>query len=281
MLVPLFFIGIFIIGLAFGSFLNCLIYRLAHGKSVWGRSHCPKCQKQIKWYDNIPLASFIILKRRCRYCHKKISWQYPLVELFMGLFFVFGVWRLNSQVAVISYELLVPSHGQYLGFILQVFRDWIIFFTLLFIFVYDFKYKKIEDVVLLPAIGLIFILSMIAPQLSGHLDSFLILQRLKHVVLAAFIAVGFFAFQYLITRGRGIGLGDLRIGLFMGVALMIWQKLLLALFISYIIGAVVCLVLVVLKNKKMKSQIALGPFLAIGTAAAFLYGQQIINFYLR
>lgn len=281
MLVALFFISIFIIGLAFGSFLNCLMYRLAHNKSIWGRSHCPNCKKQIIWYDNIPIISFIFLKKQCRQCHEKISWQYPIVELITGLMFLLVVWRLNAQIAVISYQLDVPSTSQYIGFIFTVIRDWIIFFTLLFIFVYDFKYLKIEDIVLLPAAGIIFILTAINPQITGSLDSAIILERIRQMALAMLIPVLFFAAQYFLTKKRGIGLGDLRIGIFMGAALGFWQKILVALFFSYIIGAVFSLFLILFKYKKLKSQIPLGPFLAIGTTIAFFYSQQIINFYIQ
>ena len=80
-------IFIFFLGLIFGSFLNCLIWRLYKGETVLGRSYCPKCKKEIKWFDNIPVVSFFVLKKKCRFCNKKISWQYPLVEIITGLLF--------------------------------------------------------------------------------------------------------------------------------------------------------------------------------------------------
>ena len=79
---------IFLFGLVIGSFLNCLIYRLREGKSMLGRSFCPKCKQQIAWYDNIPVLSFILLRGRCRHCGKKISIQYPAVEFITGVLFV-------------------------------------------------------------------------------------------------------------------------------------------------------------------------------------------------
>ena len=90
-----FYLLSFVIGLAFGSFLNCLIYRLYHKKTLFGRSFCPNCQHQIAWYDNIPILSFIILAGRCRFCRQKISWQYPLVEFLTGLLFCFAFWRFS------------------------------------------------------------------------------------------------------------------------------------------------------------------------------------------
>jgi len=281
MLVIFFYVCIFFTGLAFGSFLNCLIYRLAGGRSLWGRSFCPKCQKQITWRDNIPLISFVLLGGRCRFCRQKISWRYPLVELATGLLFFWSVWRLNNQLSIISYQLVSPSAGEYLGFILAIFRDWMFFFTLLFIFVYDLKYSRIEDVVLLPATAILFILNLGIFLLSTRASGFLIVDPIKQMAIGAVILVGFFAFQYFLTKGKGIGAGDLRIGLFMGVALADWRLAVVALFSSYIIGGFISLLLVAFGRKKMKSQIPLGPFLSFGAAVAFIWGQQLIDWYIR
>lgn len=281
MLIIVFYVCIFFTGLAFGSFLNCLIYRLANNQSVGGRSYCPKCQNQIAWYDNVPLISFIVLKGRCRSCQQKISWQYPIVELATGLLFFWSVWRLNNQLLIITYQWVFPSAGQYLRFVLAVFRDWVFFFVSLFIFVYDFKYSRIEDIVLLPAVGVVFILNLATPQLSGSFDHAFIINQIKQMIIGAAIAVGFFALQYFLTKKKGIGLGDLRIGLFIGVGLASWQLVVVALFLSYIIGGFVSLLLILFGHKKMKSQIPLGPFLVTGTIIAFVYGYQIITWYIR
>jgi len=250
-MMPIFFIIAFLIGLIFGSFLNCLIYRLHNRKTILGRSFCPKCKQKIKWYDNIPVLSFLFLKTRCRFCRKKISWQYPIVELAMALLFMFSIWLRAGELSL-----------------LVVLRDWIIFFTLLFVFVYDLKYSEIEDIVLMPAAILILIFSLFLGQ------SFF------PMLFSTLIGVIFFGAQYLITKGKGIGLGDLRIGLFMGIVCGNWQYLLVALFFAYVIGALVSLVLMLSKKKKIKSAIPLGPFLVIGTFVAFLFGDKIIDFYV-
>jgi len=245
------FIVAFGTGLVFGSFLNCLIYRLHNRETILGRSFCPKCKQKIKWYDNIPVFSFLFLKARCRFCRKKISWQYPIIELVMGLFFLFSVCLHMEELSL-----------------LIVLRDWIIFFTLLFVFVYDLKYSEIEDIVLLPATVLVLIFSLFLGQ------SFL------SMIFSALIGATFFGIQYLITKGKGIGLGDARIGFFMGIVCVNWQYLMVAIFFAYIIGALVSLVLMLSKKKKMKSVIPLGPFLVIGTFIAFLFGDKIITLYL-
>lgn len=282
MLILLFYFSVFFIGLAFGSFLNCVVYRLHTKRSLRGRSQCPHCKKIIVWHDNIPLLSFLVLRRRCRNCDKTISWQYPFVELVMGLLFVFSVWQLNNQLSIISYQLSVPTPAEYAGFILSVFKDWVVFFTLVFIFVYDSKYLQIEDKVLLPATGIVIALSIIITQLpvsTSDVDSSLLIVQLQNLGLAIVIPVVFFVLQYVITKGKGVGLGDARIGLFMGAALGIWHNVVIALFFAYIIGALISGILLIQKKKTLKSQIPLGPFLAIGTLIAYVYSQQIFNWY--
>ena len=265
-MVLIFYLIIFILGLAFGSFLNCLVYRLACRKTVLGRSFCPKCKKKIAWFDNIPLISFILLRGKGRKCKQKISFQYPLVELIMGLLFILPVWRFYLTTG--NFLFLNDS-----SFYLLLVRDWIIYFTLVFTFVYDLKYLKIEDIVLLPTTGLIFLLSLfIRSDLS-------VLLTVGQMLLAVLIGIGFFGLQYLLTKGKGIGLGDLRIGVFMGVALGNWVNICLALVISYIIGALISLFLIAFKKKQIKSQVPLGPFLVIGTFIILMFGQQIINWY--
>src|SRR6056297_1686255 len=81
---------VFIFGLVIGSFLNCLIWRLHTGESLGNRSYCPSCRHQIKWYDNIPLLSFLFLRGKCRYCGKNISWQYPAVEFVTAVLFLYS-----------------------------------------------------------------------------------------------------------------------------------------------------------------------------------------------
>ncbi len=265
-MVLIFYLIVFILGLAFGSFLNCLVYRLACRKTVLGRSFCPKCQKKIVWLDNFPLVSFVLLKGKCRECKEEISWQYPVVELIMGFLFVLPVWRFH----LITGDFLFFND---ISFYLLLVRDWVIFFTLVFTFVYDLKYLKIEDIVLLPAAVLVFILNLFSQPGQN------ILIIAGHMILAVLIGVAFFGLQYLFTKGKGIGLGDLRIGLFMGVALENWINICLALVISYIIGALVSLFLIVFKKKELKSQVPLGPFLVIGTFVVLIFGQQIINWY--
>jgi prepilin signal peptidase PulO-like enzyme (type II secretory pathway) len=244
----------FIFGLAIGSFLNCLMWRLYHKKSMLGRSICPLCGHQLSFRDNIPIISFILLKGHCRYCHKKISIQYPLVELISGLLFSLVVLKnfgyLPSFNFLENYLPIIQVRGGMLA--LQIIRDWLGVFTLLFIFVYDLKYQIIEDIVLLPAAGIVFILNLFLGW------------SWQGMMISLFLALVFFGLQYVLTKAKGIGLGDIRIGIFLAVFFANFRIFLVVLFLSYIIGALISLILIIFKEKKWSSQIPLGPFLSLG-----------------
>jgi prepilin signal peptidase PulO-like enzyme (type II secretory pathway) len=252
---------IFLIGTVIGSFLNVVIYRLPEKKSIAkGRSKCPHCRQELKGYDLIPILSFLILKAKCRNCRKKISWQYPTVELVTGLLFLF-----------------VAYYHQLSGMLSnpEFFRDIIFVCGLLVIFMTDLKYYLIFDAVTLPLIVFAFVVNIF---LMSHAGNYL--DVILGLILAGFIGGGFFLVQYLASKGKWVGGGDIRIGLLMGFMLG-WPKLLVALFIAYIVGAIISLFLIGFKVKKMKSQVPFGVFLSVATFVALFYGGEIINWYLN
>jgi prepilin signal peptidase PulO-like enzyme (type II secretory pathway) len=239
----------FIFGTIIGSFLNVVIFRLNIRKSfLGGRSFCPKCKKEIAWFDNVPILSFILLAGACRQCKKKISWQYPAVELAAGVIFM-----LIYRQFGLSYETL--AYLVFSGF-------------LIVIFVYDLKYLLILDKVSVPAIITALILNIMLGRVLGDL------------LLGALIGAGFFAAQYFFSRGKWVGDGDIRLGALMGLMLG-WKLLLVALFLAYIIGAAYGLAAIALNKKKMGSQVPFGPFLTLATLIALLYGPGILNWYLN
>ncbi|MDD2646399.1 MAG: prepilin peptidase [Patescibacteria group bacterium] len=251
----LLFVFSFVIGLIMGSFLNCLIYRLYHKKSILGRSFCPRCSKKISWYDNVPVLSFFLLRRRCRSCRQKISWQYPLVELATGFLFLAAAYH---QLASGSSDVVI-----------YLLRDWLMIFALIFTFVYDLKFYIIEDTVLMPIAAVILFINL-----------FLLKIYWLNIVLAGLGAGLFFIVQYLITRGKGIGLGDFRIGILLGVYFG-WPNILAAILASYLIGSLIGLALILTRQKKWASQVPLGPFLVIGSLVTMFFGQKIIGWYLH
>jgi prepilin signal peptidase PulO-like enzyme (type II secretory pathway) len=248
----LFYFFVFILGLIIGSFLNCLIWRLYKDETLGGRSYCPECRKLIAWYDNIPLLSFILLRGRCRQCHKKISWQYPLVELITAILFLltFRADLLSSQ-----FSLLLA-------------RDWLLIITLIIVFVYDYRWQLVPMMVVWPLSIVIFILNL--------------LLGVPVLTLLFFAAVGaiFFLVQYILTKKRGIGEGDIWLGVLLGLAFPTAAQLLSIMIISYGVGAIVGLILISGRKKGWKSQIALGPFLSLGAIITLIWGARLVNWYL-
>ncbi len=279
---------IFVFGLIFGSFLNVVIYRLKTpqlrggtvGNVIFGRSFCPYCKTTLKWRDLVPLLSFIWLRGRCRYCHKKISWQYPIVEIFSGLIWV-GVFY---KVFGFNPPLIPPLIKGGLGGVLNVqllnsFYYILIFSALLVIAVYDFKWRIIPDKVVYPAIAvaLIFNLFMVI-QTSPNLP------LSGGVLVTASAAFLFFFLIYFFSNGKAMGLGDAKLAFLIGLFLSPLSAI-IAFTLSFIIGAVFGIILIGLGKTflgfgkwEMKSQIAFGPFLVLGAFLVFFFSDFIIKF---
>jgi len=241
----IFWIFLFFLGLFFGSFINCVVYRVNNGLSpLKGRSICPRCKHQLAWFDNIPLLSFILLGGKCRYCFSPISWQYPLVELAAGILTVLVVQLSNYELRVTSYNLLI---------------SW----ALLAIFVSDFIYQTIPDEIVYPTLFIVFI------YLIFHSPNFLISN-----FLISFLVAGFFYLLVLITQGRGMGLGDVKLAGLIGLILG-WPKIIVALYLAFLTGAFFGVILILLKKKKFGQHIPFGPFLTTATFVSLFWGEKI------
>ena len=257
---------IFVFGLIIGSFLNSVIYRLHKKKDlIFARSICPHCKHTLSFFDLIPVFSFLFLKGKCRYCKKPISWQYPAVELSCGFLFV-----------LITYFLLFSS-ASIESNTFEVWFSWIcyllIFSVLVVIFVYDLKYLIIPDSILL--LGIFFSIILIG-FLSFQGSYLIILDRILGVILIS----GFFLLQFLFSKGKWIGFGDVKLGILLGLILG-WEKSLLMLFLSYLIGGIISLGLIGFKKKNLKSEIPFGPFLILSTIISYFLGDKIISWYLN
>lgn len=241
--VPAIFIGfVFLFGLIFGSFGNVLIYRLPQGKSIGGRSQCPKCNKTIEAICLIPVVSYLILRGKCRHCHKHISWQYPLVEL-------------GSGVLAVVAAFIAPTFTSALVLALAL---WILFL----ISVVDARIQGIPDIFNILFIALAFLYTTLA----GEFDP-----------LAFIIGVGFFASQWIVSKGKWIGSGDVLLALGLSALLGRGELVLFMLFVSYILGALVAAILLITKKITRKDYIAFGPFLASGTLVALITGDRITS----
>ncbi|MFA6485851.1 MAG: prepilin peptidase [Candidatus Magasanikbacteria bacterium] len=251
------YVWIFLMGLILGSFLNSWIWRRRENIRIItaNRSVCFHCHHQLSWYDNIPLVSYIFLRGRCRSCFKHIPWRYPLVEFVTGALFVFVAWY---------HVCVTPSFVFYLWA-----RDVVFVTLLLVIFVYDYLYQEvITDLVWFGVI-------------AGFLINYYLLGfSVDNMVIGATIAGGFFGIQYLVSRGRWIGGGDVRLGVLMGIWLG-WSGVVVAMSIAYLTGALCSVWLLATAKAKAKSAIPFGTFLAIGTFIAMYFGKNIIHWYLQ
>lgn len=269
--------AVFVFGLAIGSFLNAFLYRLElqqglrqisrdrkkTGVTVFhGRSFCPYCEHVLAWYDLIPILSFAFLLGRCRYCKEKISFQYPVVELVTGIMFlaVFNLAELSLQE-----NLARLSSLAYL---------WAIGAILVAVFVYDLKHFLIPDILVYSAIGLVALWRVFEFFNVGNFETLL------SAIAAGLGASAFFLAIYLVSRGRWMGFGDVKLAFVLGVFLG-WPFVLVALFFSFCLGAVVGLCLIMLKKKGLKSEVPFAPFLIMGTVIALFFGSPIIHWYLN
>lgn len=235
-----------ILGLIGGSFLSAWLHRLRAGESVLhGRSQCPACHHQLAWLDLIPVVSWVMLKGKCRYCAQPISWQYPTLEIILAIMLALGSiltgWELVIYIAA-SVLLLAAA-------------------------VYDWRWLELPDIISL-FIGLVGIINVV------HLA--VIYGRnwwwpIVNALIAAVIALIFFGGQYLLSKGKWLGNGDILLGV--GLALLLgWPGILLSLVIGYIIGSVVAVVLLTRRLKQWGSTLALGPFLALGAWVVLRWG---------
>ncbi len=264
---------VFILGACWGSFLNCLIYRRSQGKKLnGGRSLCPKCHHQLGFWDLIPIFSFIFLKRKCRYCNQKISWQYLLVEIATGLLFVLIFWHLGF-----GFDLAFGIWA------LDLIYYWFIVSCLIVIFIYDLKHYVIPNQAIYPAIAAVIIYKIFEIcnlkfvwNLEFGIWNF---QPLWNSLIAGLAPALFFFLLWLISKGGWLGFGDVKLAFFMGIFLG-FPNILVALFSAFLIGSATGLILIALKKKKLKSQVPFGPFLVLGTFIGLFWGQAIINWYL-
>lgn len=271
----LFYSIIFLLGLAIGSFLNVVIFRLESGKKIVNdRSKCMSCGHILAWYDLLPVLSFIFLKGKCRHCGKSISVQYPLIELATGVLFVL---IFNFQFPISQYSN-IPMSIPYLLFIAS---------SLIVVFVYDLKYYIIPDKIVYSAIIAALGFNLLNDSLVNNFQLFFNSQFLAYNMrnsyfinhfLAAFLAGGFFFSIVWLTRGKGMGGGDVKLAFLMGLILG-WPMIIISVFLSFIIGSIFGIFLILAGKKKMKSIIPFGPFLIFGTFVGLLWGEKIMKWY--
>jgi len=256
----LFYSYLFLLGLFIGSFLNVVIDRLANDQSLLGRSHCDHCQHKLGVLDLIPVLSFFLLGRKCRYCKKKLMWQYPIVELATGvMFFLTAKTFFVETQSIASLQLLL-----YLGIIS----------CLIIIFVVDIKYQIIPDEIQIAFFVFVLGLKIITVVETQSIASLPINFIYGFLVMLPILLL------HLLTRGRGMGFGDVKFAYVIGFLLGLKSGL-LSLYLGFILGAIIGLFLIFLGKKKIKSKIAFGPFLVLGVTIMLFWGQPVLDLVRR
>jgi leader peptidase (prepilin peptidase)/N-methyltransferase len=243
----------FVFGAMIGSFLNVCIWRIPEEKSiVFPASHCPKCGKSIRPFDNIPVLSWLILRGKCRDCGKPISPRYPLVEMLTALLSLVLFWKYGLSLQYLAAFLFAAA--------------------LVVITFIDFDHQIIPDVISLPGIPVFFLLAVFVMGI-GFFDALIGL-----IIGGGFlylVAVGY----ELIAKREGMGGGDIKllamIGAFLG-----WKSLFFVVFMSSILGALVGIVLIMIKGKDMKYAVPFGPFLSIAAVMYLFVGSELTHLLL-
>ena len=281
-----------LLGLAFGSFLNVCLSRWTAGESIIRpRSHCRQCNRTLKWWENIPLVSWLALRGRCRTCREWIGWRYPLVELAVGALWAYVGWRLIEQIQypdIATQFVIGPPH---FGFIPAL--GTIVFLWLLIgIAVLDAEHFWIADAITLPGIVLGFMFpllyeSLLRNPLGLHSELWIRLgERLLGAVAAAALILLIRWVYWLIRRREGIGLGDAKLM----AMLAAWLGLpgaLLSFGLGVLLGALAAIVMLIVPSTRREPgslalhKLPLGTFLCIGGIVSSLWGQQMLAAYLR
>lgn len=257
-------IVLFVFGAIFGSFAGAMVWRIKTSRSLANdRSECEHCHHKLSWLDLVPLLSWLYLRGKCRYCRKPIGWTALLLEVGLGLVFVasYLLWPspLGSPIEVIHLGL------------------WLLACVLLAIlFVYDLRWYLLPDKIIWPLAvvgGAIFVIQAITSKWG--------LEQVVVEFALAFVPVtGVYYLLYKVSSGRWVGFGDVKLGIFIGLALG-WIGALLTLVLANFIGLLVVLPGLLSGKFSRTSEIPFGPFLIVAALISMLIGSQIVDWYLQ
>jgi prepilin signal peptidase PulO-like enzyme (type II secretory pathway) len=237
----------FLFGICIGSFLNVVIDRFPSGQSIAkGRSYCDFCRKTLRWYELVPVLSWILQSGTCRRCHKKLSPQYPIIEIVTGIGFAFLAHMFSYSPIVLLVALMLFS-------------------LFLVVSIIDLKYELISDV----HMCCIFVTTMIFHYLTFHSFSGFI-----PYLVAGLGASLLFLLFWIFSKGKAMGFGDVELAFVLGF-LAGFPSIVYGLYIAFLTGAILGVILIVRGNKTLKSHVPFGPFLITGTMIAMLYSGQI------
>lgn len=285
------------IGAILGSLIKALSDRSLDEVSYWGRSYCPRCKHHLNWYDLFPILSFVSTLGRCRYCRKKIPISYLFVEILIGLLAAL----LFYKILPTNFLELDPTQIFFYGS--EIVLDLIIVTVLSIAFLTDLAKGFIYDRLTIPAIVITLIYLIITTLAKVYLvyqaikisaiGKYLLppysdyfyrhaLETSMPLILGIIMALGlglFFGLLIVMTRGKGMGGGDFKLAIFMGLGLG-FPNVIVATMLGFLSGALVGIFLLIFGKKKFGQTIPFGPFLSIGGIIAVFFGKEILNWYL-
>lgn len=273
------YIWLLVLGLCLGSFVNALVWRLHQQEAgpkqakisakrtrelslARGRSMCPRCGHKLSGKDLVPLLSWAALRGKCRYCHRPISIQYPLVELLTAGLFLFSYLAWPHPFTVL----------QYLAFTL-----WLGLLTgLIALTVYDLRWYILPDRLTYPLMATALIFALL--QIAG---SGMWAKGLLNLLFAVLAGGGIFYLVFQLSAGKWIGGGDVKLGVVLGLIVGSPVLSLLFIFVASVLGSLVALPLLAMKRLRRSSVIPFGPFLIVGACFSLFWGERTLNWYLQ
>lgn len=288
----------FLVGIFLGSLTYCLALRSLANESFWGRSRCPICKHKLSWLDLVPLLSYILLLGRCRYCKKNFPPIYIGVEVLLGILIgLLFLTNFQTTIFAIPFWWLSPA---FLENLLKIF----ILCVFVSVVITDLSKGLIPDRITYPSIAFVLISSLLLsiykiilayfsfksnlvwkyllPPFSSyfyHYSLDLLFPFVGGIISAIIISI-FFGGLIFFTKGRGMGGGDLKLGVFIGLALG-FPNSLLAILMAFFSGSVIGVVMLLLRKKSFGQTIPFGPFLSFGSLVTLFWGEAIINWYLK
>ncbi|GIW60897.1 MAG: type 4 prepilin-like proteins leader peptide-processing enzyme [Patescibacteria group bacterium] len=292
----------FILGTVIGSFANVLVERTIHQRPLLGRSHCDHCQKQLKSFDLIPILSYLFLRGKCRHCHQEISIQHFVFEVTYGVIFATTYLLIQNNIFLSNSYLHNALSLPYLSNIFILIFYLFTLSGLMALFVSDLKYYLLLDRIVFPLIvvtiaykagSLLYLGADTYSKLQqSNFGQNLIeagwlsfrLQSLAYPLLYSFggaltIAL-FFLTLIVVTKGKGMGAGDVKLGFLIGL-ITGWPHMILAIMLGFLTGSATSLILMLVRRKNMKSRIPFGPFLILGAILVLFFGDYLFNSYLK
>lgn len=247
----------FTLGLAIGSFLNVVIYRVPRGETLLGRSHCPRCDYQIAAYDNIPVVSWLLLRGRCRKCQAPISFQYPAIEAVTGVLFAAVTLVFGASLLTLALLVFMASSVA--------------------LFMIDIQTLRLPDAIVGPTSLVVAGGIIAACVVEGSLGD------VARVALAAAVVGTAYFSLWFITGGKGLGFGDVKLAPLLGAVLGYfgWGSVAVGTAAAWLLGAIVGVSALLLGRVSRGKPIPFGPFLLVGTWIGIFFGQDIWGVYLN